>query len=259
MVFDARIHPAGLTDQDLSTLRSFGVEGALAVADATPHGTADDLLAHFEELVSVQLPRMEKAGLRAYAALGVHPAALPRRGFEHVLESLPGFCRGGKVLAVGLVGLFEGGEAEEEALLAQLALAARLRLKVMVASPHRQREPVTRRTLALLREADIEPADVLVDGATLQTVRVVRECGHWAGLTLHPDHLAMEKAVALVNTLGPEGLVLESAAGDGASELLALPRAVHRLTKAGLSRGVVARACGDNAARFLGLERPAAP
>jgi len=59
--------------------------------------------------------------------------------------------------------------------------------------------------------------------------------------------------VALVKQLGPERLVLSSAAGDGASELLAVSRAAHRLLGAGLSRRVVERVARENAATLLGL------
>ncbi len=252
-MFDARLHPAGLTDQDLETLRLFGVEAALVVADSTPHPHPDELLAHFEELVERQLPRLERAGLRAWAALGVHPASLPRRGLSRVLDALPGYCRGGKVVALGLLGLSKGDEAEVEALSEQLALAARLHLRAVVTSPTLEKEPLTRKVLTLLKAARLPPGHVLVDCATAKTVRLIRECGHFAGLTMHPDHLSLEQAVALVQKLGPERLVLESAAGDGASELLAVPRAAHRLQKAKLSRGVVARATSDNAATFLGV------
>jgi len=253
-VFDARLHPAGLTDQDLETLRLFGVEGALVVSDATPHAQPDQLLAHFEELVSKELPRLERAGIRAWAALGVHPASVPRRGLSHVLEALPAFCKGGRVVAVGLIGLSKGDLAEVEALGEQLALAERLHLRAVITSPAHEREALTRRVLTLLKESSIPPGHVLVDCATARTVKLIRECGHWAGLTMHPDHLEVEKAVSLVCQLGPERLVLESAAGDGASELLAVARAVHRLQKAKLTRSVVARVSEDNATAFLGVQ-----
>jgi len=253
MLLDARIHPAGLSDADLETLRYFGVDGVVQVADGRPQAKADALLAHFEALVSQQLPRLKRAGLAAWTALGVHPGALPKRGLSQVLETLPAFCDRGRVVAIGLVGLLHGGEAEEEAVLAQLELAEKLSLPVVAAVPARQKEVLTRRLLTVLRDSGFPPQKVLVDGATGRTVRVIRECGHHAGLSLHPDHLTVEKAVALVRALGPERLVLSTAAGDGPSDIVALGRAVHRLEKAGLSRGVVTRVSGENAAAFYGV------
>jgi predicted metal-dependent TIM-barrel fold hydrolase len=253
-LIDARVHPQALDERDLETLLAFGITGVVVVADGSARPrTPDGLFAHFEHLLERELPRLERAGLRAWAALGVHPAALPKRGLPHVLEVLPSYLKGGRVVALGLLGLLRGGPLEEEALLEQLALAHRFQLPALITTPTENRETVTRRLLTLLRGARVDPARILVDGAVGRTARVIRELGFVAGLTLHPDHLTVERAVALVRQLGPERLVLSSAAGDGASELLAVSRAAHRMLVGGLSRRVAQRVARENAAALLGL------
>lgn len=254
MLFDARLHPAALSDQDLETLLLFGVRGVVVVADATAHpATPAGLFAHFDELLGTQVPRLERAGLRAWAALGVHPRALPLRGLGQVLDALPGYFRGGKVVALGQLGLSGGGEREEEALLEQLSLARRFHKAALVSTPSVDKERMTRRLLAVLERSELARARVLVDGAVGRTVRAIRALGYVAGLTLHPDHLPVERAVSLVRTLGPERLVLDTGVGDGASDLLALGRAAHRLRKAGLSARVVRRVTLENAAALFGV------
>lgn len=253
-MFDPRIHPAALSDQDLETLQIFGVRGVVVVADATAHpATPDGLFAHFDELLNVELPRLERSGLRAWAALGVHPRVLPHRGFGQVLDALPHYFRGGRVVALGQLGLSRGDEREEEALLEQLALAERFNMAAIVSAPGLEKERLTRRLLAALERSPLPRARVLVDGAVGKTVRAIRELGYVAGLTLHPDHLTVEKAVALVRSLGAERLVLDTAAGDGASDILALGRAAHRLARAGLSARVIRRVTQDNAAALFGV------
>lgn len=253
-MFDPRVHPAALSDQDLETLRFFGLDSVVLVSDATVHPPRPEAhFAHFETLLGRELRRFERAGFATRVALGVHPAALPRRGLLHVLERLPTFLKGGKVAALGLLGLVHGTEAEVEALLEQLTLAHALGLPALVTTPARQREAVTRRLLLALREGPLPPDRILVDGAVGRTVRTIRGLGYWTGLTVHPEHLSAEKAVALVRALGPERLILDSAIGDGASDLLALPRTVRLLGRAGLTRGVVGRVSRGNAAALLGL------
>ncbi len=256
MFFDPRIHPAALTDQDLETLQIFGVRAVLAVADASAHpATPEGLFAHFDELLGTQLPRLERSGLRAWAALGVHPRVLPHRGLGQVLEVLPGYFKGGKVVALGQLGLARGDEREEEALLEQLALAHQFNRPAIVSAPGVDKERLTRKLLAVLQRSELEAGRILVDGAVGKTVRIIRELGFFAGLTLHPDHLSVEKAVTLVRLLGPERLVLDTAAGDGASDILALGRAAHRLAKGGLSAKVVRRVTRDNAATLFGVRQ----
>jgi uncharacterized protein len=255
-MLDPRVHPGALEDRDLETLRFFGVETLVLVSDATVHPAQPKaLLAAFDHLLGVEVPRFERAGFVTRVALGVHPAVVPHRGLTHVLETLPTYLKGGKVVALGLLGLSRGGEAEEEALLAQLELASSLSLPAMITTPHRHREAITRRLLTVLQAAPLAPDRILIDGAVGRTARIIRELGYWTGLTLHPEHLSPERAVALVRTLGPGRLVLDTATGDGARDLLALPRAVRLLERSGLTRGVVARVSHRNAAALLGLGR----
>lgn len=251
MLFDARLHPEALTQADLETLRFFDVSGGLAVCDATaPHSKPDAVVAHFDAVLG-QLPRLRAAGIKAWAALGVHPLALPRRGLEQVLEEIAPRCGKGDVAALGLVGLIRGGAVEEHALSAQLELAKQLKLPVFIAATSGQREPMTKRALQLVREVGVPPERVLVDGATAATVRLIRGCGHYVGLTLHPDHLDAPQAVGLVRRLGPERLVLASAAGDGASDIISVARAARLLAKAQLSTDVVEQVAHLNAPRWL--------
>src|SRR5689334_19541219 len=111
-VFDTRLHPEGLSDQDLESMRLFGVTAAVVPAHHFPQSSARAVLEHFDDIVGRQLDRLRKAGIRGYAALGIHPLSLPRRGLLEVMSALPGYFRGGRVIAVGAIGLARGGEAE---------------------------------------------------------------------------------------------------------------------------------------------------
>lgn len=254
-MFDLRLHPDTLTDADLVTLQTFGVRAVLA-APAASEGplTAQRVLEDFDHLLDVQLPRLARAGLRAHAMLGVPGAALPRRGLAEVLQALPALFRGGTVRAIGPLGL--GGNAapaHADALLEQLALARTLRLPSVVLTPARARERATRRTLELLKRSRLAPATVAVEGATAATLPLILGQGHHACLCLHPDALRAEKVPALVTRHGPERLLLSSAAGAGAADLVAIPRALHLLARSGLSKPVVAAVGQRTAERFLGL------
>jgi len=252
--FDARLLARSLRPPDLDDLRFFGVGGALVPTDdAGVPGSAEALRDAWAEISGPALRRLRRAGLLARAALGVHPRRIPPRGLEALLHELPDFLGRPGVAAIGEVGLHEGGPREERLLLRQLELAATLRLPVAIHLPWGRRPAVTRRLLALLREAEVDPARVLVP-ADARTVRTVRACGHAVLLSLSGGGGAgaLEEAVRLVRALGPEGLVLASGAGEAGGDLLALPRAAARLAKAGLSPAVVRRVCGENALQLLG-------
>jgi predicted metal-dependent TIM-barrel fold hydrolase len=255
-MFDALLRAGRLRPAEVEDLRFFGVAGALVPSDdsAVPC-TADAVRRGWDEVVAAAR-RLRRGGLAAWGALGVHPGRIPARGLEALLAELPDALGRPEVAAIGLVGLAEGGELEERVLARQLELARELRLPVVVATPWRGRERATRRLLAVLRESEVEPGRVLVAGADARTVRAIRACGHLAALPLSGDgrRSGIAAAVGVVRSLGAEGIVLGSDAGQSGGDLLALPRAADRLEKAGLSDAVVRRVCGENALAFLGVD-----
>lgn len=235
-MFDVHLHAEGLGDADLETLSLFGVTHALLPAHpllSTP--TEKSLLQQFQELTGRQRQRCARAGISAWAALGIHPRALPRRGAEAVLSTLPAWLQSGKARAVGPTGLFHDTADERELLLAHAQLARRLRVPLLVTTPVADHERKTRRTLELLRAARVPPRRVVVDGVTARTLPAVRALGYRAALSLHPEGLGADRAVALCRKRGSAGLLFSSHAGDGASDLLALPRAHALLARQGLS------------------------
>ena len=255
--FDAELYPLALRRGDLADLRFFGVAGALATADVPVPATREATRRGWDAVSSAGVRLLRRAGIAGVAAVGVHPRAIPWRGLEALLAELPDFLGRPHVVAVGAIGLEEGGAREEVVFARQLELARELRLPVVVHTPWRGKERITRRALAMLREHDLDPPRVLVLRADARTVRMIRAVGYAAGLSLSASGArgdALDEAVRLVRSLGAEGLALGSGAGDGAGDLLALPRAAARMAKAGLSPAVVRRVCGANARALLGVE-----
>ncbi len=254
MLFDAHLRARGLSARDLADLRFFGVAGVLAPAeDSGSLLGADAIRRGWEDLAGRVVRRLRRGGLAGYAALGIHPRRIPWRGLEALLAELPDLLGGPEVVAIGAIGLEKGGAREEQVFSRQLALAKDLRLAVLVHTPFADKVRITRRALAVLLEAELPPERVIVDRADGRTVRMILACGYRAGLSLSRAR-GVEDAVRLVRTLGSGGLVLESDAGEGGGDLLALPRAADRMAKAGLSEAVIRRVCGANALAALGLD-----
>ncbi|MFN7132003.1 MAG: TatD family hydrolase [Myxococcales bacterium] len=255
--FDAHLHADGLSADDLRQMAWFGLKAALLPAHDAPGASARDLLAHFTDLATRQSDRLWALGIRPFVALGIHPARIPWHGVETVLEAIPSLAVGGRVRAIGEIGLETGSAREEQILERQLELARELNLPVLVHTPERDKARVTRRVLSILRESALPPGSVLVDHASAETLRPIREWGFHAGLTVHPSRSSDRDVVKLVKAHGTEGIVLSSDAGDGVNDILALARTAALLESEGLSRTVVRRVLVDNALAFLGIAREA--
>src|SRR5713226_4735499 len=250
---DLHLHAEGISSQDLTTLAYFGLKAAVTCASDAGAGSAEELRRHWDDLVSIQARRLKTAGIRPLVALGVHPARIPWHGVDDLLHRLPRYFDDPKVVALGELGLHEGGEREEELLLRQLRLAASLRRPVIVHTPERERLARTRRLLAILKEARFDAGSVLIDHVSEETFPLVRGLGCWAGLTLQPGGIEPTAAAALISRHGAQQLVLTSDIGEGATDLLALPKAAEALRKAGLSDELARRALYEGPLFFLGM------
>jgi len=253
MFFDALLHAADLRAADAEALRFFGVAGALVPSGDRFHPTtAAALQAHWEATIGA-VKALRQRGLPAWAALGVDPRRIPRRGLAERLAGLPELLGRPEVAAIGPAGLEAGGSGEEELFLAQARLARDLRLPLLVRTGWRARTRQVARLLELLDEAEVPPERVLVLHADARTLPVILAHGHRALVALSGPR-GVEEAARLVARHGAEGIVLGSDAGDGGGDLLAVPRAADRLQRAGLSVAVIRRVCLQNALGWLGRD-----
>jgi hypothetical protein len=252
MYFDALLHAAALRAADAEALRFFGVVGALVPSGDAFHPTSAAALGAHWVATAAATRALRRRGVKAWAALGVHPRRIPRRGLAERLAELPELLGRPEVAAVGPTGLELGGPLEEEVFLAQARLAAELRLPLLVQTGWRARARQVGRLLTLLEDVELAPERVLVLHADARTLPVIRARGHRALVALSGVR-GVEEAAALVARHGAEGILLGSDAGDGGGDLLALPRAADRLQRAGLSVAVIRRVCLGNALAWLGL------
>jgi len=253
MFFDAQLHPRALRARDLEDLRFFGIEGALVPGGGEVVAATAAAIRRDWDRLAQEVRRLRRLGLAAYGAVALPPGRIPLRGLEALLAELPDHLGRPEIAAVGPTGLGEGGELAERVLARQLELARDLRLPVLAQVAPRGGARALRRTVAILREAELAPERVLVAAADARAVRTVRACGFVAGLWLGGAR-AIDQAVRTVSSLGPEGIVLGSDAGLAGGDPLALALAADRLAKAGLSDAVVRRVCGENAVAWLDVD-----
>lgn len=251
MFVDLHLHADGIPGADLATLAYFGVKAAVTCARDAGAGSALDLRKHWDELVGLQTGRLERAGIRPMVALALHPARIPWHGVDELLQRLPHYFDDPRVVALGELGLQEGGEREEEIFSRQLELAARLRRPVIVHTPDKEKQARTRRLLALLKSSPLEPSRVLVDHVSPETFVLARGMGCWCGLTLQPGLFDAATAAAIISRHGAERIVLTTDIGEGATDLLALPKADEALKAAGLSEELRTRVFWEGPEAFL--------
>jgi predicted metal-dependent TIM-barrel fold hydrolase len=252
---DPHIHMTSRTTDDYQAMAAAGismvVEPAFWVGQPRTHvGTFED---YFLSLLGWERFRAQQFGIRHMCALGLNPKeANSSRLANGVLALLERYLAKDGVVAVGEIGYDDQTDAEERCFEAQLALARRHELPVLIHTPHRDKVRGTERTLDLLARTKFPPELALVDHNTEQTLAMVLEAGCWAGHSIYPATKMDEaRMVALVAQHGPDRILVNSAADWGVSDPLKVPKTAAALRSAGISDSAIETICWTNPLRFF--------
>ena len=253
---DPHIHMTSRTTTDYEAMAQAGiavvVEPAFWVGQPRTHvGTFED---YFSVLLGWERFRASQFGIRHVCCLSLNPkeANNPRVG-PGVLELLPRYLAKDGVVAVGEIGYDDLTPEEEKAFAAQLELALRFDLPVLVHTPHRDKKRGTERSLALVRDLGFPETRVLIDHNTEETLPLVLATDCWAGHSIYP-HTKMDEArmVALVKRYGSERILINSAADWGVSDPLKVPKTVALMRESGIAEADIRRIVWDNPLAFFG-------
>jgi predicted metal-dependent TIM-barrel fold hydrolase len=214
-----------------------------------PRTTVGSFRDYYASLVGWERFRASQFGIRHYCTIGLNSKEANDAGLaREVLELLPLFAGKEGVVAIGEIG-FDDQTAEEETVYrAQLDLAKKLDLPVMVHTPHRDKAKGTRRSMDVALEHGLKPSQVIIDHNTEETVQDVLDRGFWAAFTLYPQtKMGSERMVAVVQHYGAERIFCDSSADWGVSDPLAVPKTARLMLERGIPPAQVEAVCYGNA------------
>lgn len=255
-LFDPRVRAgAAVRTADLKTLEFFGVQGGVVSPALAPR--AADWRAVVERLESVagrDRERLTEAGLDAFALIGVHPCWASPKGMHKVVHRLPELLAQPGVVGVGEVGLVTGTPPELDLLHRHLEAAAEAGLPAVLyvaQTPDRYR--LTRLALDAVLASPLAPESALMSAITPDLLELVAAAGVRATVSVGgcPDGRA--SGVSFLRDHGPDGLLVDGGVGEGAYDILGLPKAAQDLLEGGWSEADVRRVFLENALEFYGI------
>jgi predicted metal-dependent TIM-barrel fold hydrolase len=173
---------------------------------------------------------------------------------REVIAMIPEFLDRPNVLGIGEIGLNKNTRNEATVFLEHLDLAARTGELVLVHTPHlADKYPGTRMILDMVAGFPGIPAErVCIDHVEEHTIRPALDAGHWVGMTLYPiTKCTPSRAADLVETYGPERIMVNSAGDWGHSDPLAVPEFIFEMKRRGHPEELVRRVVFDNPRTFF--------
>ncbi len=251
-MIDAHVHADTRPYEDFEKMAIAGVDRIVSCAhDPLKMSTSSVLFDHFNRILENDSKRAEKNGLKLYAAIGIHPRSICS-DFEVVLNKLPEMLENTNVVAIGEIGLEKASESEKNVFKKQLELAEELQMKVVVHTPRTNKRAVTMVTASMLEE-NINPSLVQLDHIDRSIIDRVVDAGWMLGLTVQPQKMTADQAVAILDEYGFDRFVLDSDMSSSPSDPLSVPKTVHKLKLAGFKGKEIERVSSENAAEFYGI------
>jgi predicted metal-dependent TIM-barrel fold hydrolase len=256
MIIDPHIHCSSRTTDDYEAMRDAGVVAVIEPAfwQGQPRTNVGSFTDYFSSLVGWERFRASQFGIRHYCTMGLNSKeANNERLAAEVLELLPLYLVKEGVVAVGEIGYDDQTPAEDRAFRAQLELAKRFHLPVMIHTPHRDKKRGTSRSMDVCLEHGLTPPQVIVDHNNEETVKEVLDRGFWAAFTIYPKtKMGNERMVEVVRKYGSERIIVDSSADWGVSDPLAVPKTARLMGERGIAAADIHATCYANALAAYG-------
>ena len=256
-IFEPHIHMYSRNTRDYAEMATAGITSLLEPGGfwlGRERKCADTCIEYFDHLIDFEWTRAEKAGIKYHCTFALNPKEAHTPAIrERVLAELPKYLAHPLCPALGEVGYDKIDKIEEEVVLQQLELAKKMKLPVLVHTPHVEKKKGTERLIANVREVGISLDLVEIDHCTEETIGLVVDAGLWAGFTIYPvTKLSPERAVSIFKQYGTDRMLVNSSADWGPSDPLSVPKLAVLMKQSGFAEDVVQRLVWDNPVRFFG-------
>ena len=158
-------------------------------------------------------------------------------------------------MAVGEIGFNLISPNEERVLHAQLELAKKKKMLIMIHSPHDtptiSKKKGIERTIDIVRELNYDNGRILMDHNTEETMPLTRKAGLWAGLSVYPySKLNPQRVIDIQKKWGLDMLMANSAADWGVADPCSIPKVAKAMAEKGFSPQQVEQFVFDNPLNF---------
>jgi predicted metal-dependent TIM-barrel fold hydrolase len=220
---DPHIHCVSRTTDDYQYMARCGV---VAVSEPAfwagyDRSTAASFADYFRHLLDVEPLRAARYGIDHYSWLCINAKEAENVSLaREVIKLIPPLLNHPRVLGIGEIGLNKNTANEITIFQEQVELAAQHDQMILIHTPHLQDKHKGTQIIAdiLKRDSRIKPHRVLIDHCEEHTIRIARDNGFWAGLTIYPvTKVTPQRGCDILENFGPEMICVNSASDWGES------------------------------------------
>jgi predicted metal-dependent TIM-barrel fold hydrolase len=218
-------------------------------------GSAEGFRDYLRHLTEYEPKRAAQFGIRHYSWLCINAKEAENvKLSREVIAMIPEFLNYPNVLGIGEIGLNKNTRNEATVFQEHVDLAMKTNELILIHTPHLEdKYKGTRMIIDMLKnDRRVNPERVLVDHVEEHTVRLALDNGFWCGMTLYPTtKCTPERAVDILEMVGPDRIMANSAGDWGKSNPLAVPEMIQEMKRRGHAEEVIRKVVYDNPLRFF--------
>jgi len=255
---DPHIHCVSRTTDDYLFMARAGV---VAVSEPAfwagyDRSSAASFGDYFRHLLDIEPKRAAKYGIDHYSWLCINAKEAENVALSReVIKLIPPLLDHPRVLGVGEIGLNKNTRNEITVFEEQVEIAAKYNQLILIHTPHLEdkHKGTAIITSILKNDQRIKPERVLIDHCEEHTIRMARENGFWAGLTIYPvTKVTPTRGCDILEQFGTQMICVNSASDWGESSPSMLIDTALEYRRRGHSEAEVEEVFYSNPCRFFG-------
>jgi uncharacterized protein len=217
-------------------------------------GSAAAFHDYFRQLTEYEPKRAAQFHIKHYCWLCINAKEAENVSLSReVIALIPEFLGKPNVLGIGEIGLNKNTPNEATIFQEHVDLAMRTNELILIHTPHLEdKYKGTRMIVDMLRnDRRVTPERVLIDHVEEHTVRLALDGGFWCAMTLYPTtKCTPERAVDILELVGTDRIMVNSAGDWGKSNPLAVPEFILVMKRRGHLESAIRKVVYDNPLAF---------
>ena len=218
-------------------------------------GSAEGFRDYFHHLTDIEPKRAALFGIRHYSWLCINAKEAENVALSReVIKLIPEFLDKPNVLGIGEIGLNKNTRNEAIIFQEHVDLAMKTDELILIHTPHLEdKYKGTRMIIDMLKnDKRVKPHRVLIDHVEEHTVRHALDNGFWCAMTLYPTtKCTPQRAADIVEMVGVERIMANSAGDWGKSDPLAVPEMIQEMKRRGHPESAIRKVVYENPLAFF--------
>lgn len=251
-MIDTHMHADARSGEDFKEMYLAGIDTAITCS-YYPYKINNEivLLNHLNRILEYDTQRAGEYGLDLKVALGIHPT----NSIENpkiIFENLYKWIENKQIVAIGEIGLEDLTDNEINIFKQQLDIADETDSKVIIHTPRKNKKEVLKVILDIVPQ-HIDEKQAVIDHVNQNIVEDIVDKNYMMGLTVQPQKMEKEEAIAILDEYGFDNFLLNSDISNKPSDPLSVPKTVRELRRLGYKKEDIDKISFKNAENYFKL------